>query len=379
MSNAKVLQFPVNGQEIPVSIQKKYNDSHISGHAHQHDEVCEDKLLLPSGESVTHFKQRQRDLAKATGRKLTAQYSHATLEEFGLSYPALLQQVTARIQQRYRSALQCSEPARHFSELADCAGRGHLQATLEVARYLLAANSSLGIALAIDAHHMGHTEALLVIGAAYTTRGDQAQGVRALLAGAWCGSFRCAQVLLGMLATPESFCRPQTIQALEEGCEYGSLHAKYLLGYCLLHGTMAYRNEARGQALLKEAEAVKHFRGDKGTGPTETIDGKTYATAGSLAHLELLIDTEVGAMAMAKLEPLLSDLSREPGLSTAEYFEKMDHLLAEHNPITERMAGRISDWMTAGRNTPPDPAKLARMQELYGDTRANQANGDNHE
>lgn len=66
--------------------------------------------------------------------------------------------------------------------------------------------------------------------------------------------------------------------------------------------------------------------------------------------------------------PLFVEFTKRTYDSPQEYKDGFAEILEKANPMTERMARRVNDWLHSGNSEPPDEAKLARMQELFGET-----------
>ena len=110
---------------------------------------------------------------------------------------------------------------------------------------------------------------------------------------------------------------PECLAALEEANAYGSIQAKYLLGFVLLHGD-SYRDTERGRTLIIEVSKFPHFRADKGKGvPVAT--GLNQFPTGTLSHFEQLIDQELLAIREKELKPqFLAQAAKLPNDSSEE-------------------------------------------------------------
>jgi hypothetical protein len=219
----------------------------------------------------------------------------------------------------------------------------------------------------VEAHNLGHPSSLFEFSKTFLKADSVDQAVRVLLLGAFCGSFMCEQALLAIRQQRlHRFEAPACIAALEEACEYGSIHAKYLLGCVLLHGKSC-RDEARGSVVIEAAAAVKSFwSGDKGKVPL-VAGGKKFH-AGTLAHMEELVDRELSVIRAKELAPKFAaewaKLPDDPAETTRAAFQS---LVQEFTSLTDRMArrfDRVADWLMEGNNEPVDDAKLARMEAL---------------
>jgi hypothetical protein len=288
------------------------------------------------------------------------------------------------LKRRYQVARASDDRSFHLSELKACADQGHVQAVLDLGLINEAASNSSCFEFFIEAHSLGHPDGLLFLSRPFLRSHNYEQAIRALLAGAWCGSIRCAQLLIQMLTRMQQVFVDQRCRiAIEESRDYGSLLATYMLGYLLRHGDERYRDEDRGCTLLKEAEATKHFRTDSGRGPFVVVDGVNKPAAGTLAHLESLIDREIVDIRQKEFKPtfetLMAEYRNKPPSASSEDVDAFFDILRQNNPWPERVVRRMAAWLEAGENEPPDEAKLERMKALFTETHEETSKGVDNE
>lgn len=382
MSKSKSLTFPVNGREVQISLDNFKPDVIVLG-PYQSNKICDEKLLLPSNEALSDFKARHKaehfDCKPGTKFALNKRYDQAVMQEFGCVYRDLVNAQKTALHLRYQAAMQADAEESKLEALTECAKQGHVQAMLELGRLFAMAQDPRAMDSLIEAHNQGHPDGLVLLSAAYFNVLDFEQAVRALLVGSRCGSIRCAGILLRLGQRTQVLDSPGARNALEDANKTtDSLLAKYLLAYSLLHGAEHSRDEARGIVLMRKAEIVRHFLPGKGKGPVEPSHGELGWAEGSLAHLEFLIDKEIGAIQLEKMWSLCNGPRRQPGPSADPFAEVCD-ILSKANPFTKRMGRRVDAWLNAGRDQPPDKEKLVRMQELLGDNSGEFTNGGNHE
>lgn len=126
-----------------------------------------------------------------------------------------------------------------------------------------------------------------------------------------------------------------------------------MLGYLLRHGDPSFRDPERARSLLEEAGRVKHYRADDGRAPFVRQDGTSKPAAGTLSHIEYLVDGELLAcrieerdrmfnafMAERKQRPTRADFNTE----LAEFME----FLSRTDPAPERVHRRIAAWLESG-------------------------------
>ncbi|MFM0389433.1 hypothetical protein [Paraburkholderia dipogonis] len=303
-----------------------------------------------------------------TRSKLVDLRDQASQREFGKPFSVVIQQKTESLRQRYADARASSNRALQVDELHACARQGHVQANMDLGRLLDAERNPECVHFFVEAHNLGHPSSLYELSKTLLKADDAGSAVRVLLLGAFCGSFICVQAMLAIRQHRlHRFEAPACLAALEEACAYGSIHAKYLLGCVLLHGESC-RDEARGSALIRNAAAVKPFRGgDKGKVPL--VAGGKQFHAGTLSHMEQLIDCELSAIRSKEFGPkFLAEVGKLPGDSSETTRAAFGALLQQFNPATERMTRRfdkhVGDWVAAGENEPVDEAKLELMAAL---------------
>lgn len=187
--------------------------------------------------------------------------------------------------------------------------------------------------------------------------------MRVLLLGASCGSVRCAEVLLQILEhRPQAFESDRRFAALEASLADGTVHARYILGFVLLHGD-SRRDEARGRALIVEAGAMRHYRGDNGKG-APLVAGTNQFAAGTLAHFEKLIDLELLAIRSHERMPeFIAEVGKISSLDEKGR-AALDSALLKFYPVPERLVRRTADWLANAGSEPVDPIKLERMKTL---------------
>ncbi|BCF95889.1 hypothetical protein PPGU19_004580 [Paraburkholderia sp. PGU19] len=366
MAQAKSLAVHANGREFQLLFEN-YGDESGSPAPYHSIDIVGDRLLLSENRAVADFKASVRTVFKSqTGPaslKEVELQNQGSQREFHKPLQAVIQQRKESLRQRYEHAHASSDRAYQVDELRVCAHQGHVQANLDLGVLLDAEGNPECVDFFIEAHNLGHPESLLCLSKTLFKAGDAGAAVRVLLLGARCGSIRCAQLLLSIREHRlHIFEAPECLEALNEGCGYGAIQAKYLLGFVLRHGEHC-RDEARGRAVMSEAGAVRHFRADKGKGAPLVKDGNQFP-AGTLAHFEQLIDLELLAIRSDELKPeflaRLASLPDEGEKTRASYGE----LFHDLNPVPERMARRVADWLAAGDDEPVDEAKLERMKAL---------------
>jgi hypothetical protein len=368
MAQAKSLSFKANGNVFQLSFIN-YLGEHISSVPYHSHEICHDKTLLPSGQTVADFKDSVWKAAKSgpMSVKPVDWLNQASQREFHKPFPAILQEQKEKLRQRYADASASSNRAYRVDELRACARQGHVQANLDLGLLFDAEGNLACVDYFVEAHNLGHPESLLCLSKTFFKAGDAGAAVRVLLLGAWCGSIRCTQALLLIsehrLHILEA---PECLAALDESRIYGSIHGKYFLALALCHGESC-RDEARGRALMGEAGEARHFRADKGKGAPLVEGGQQYA-AGTLAHIEALIDRELLAIRSEELKPkFLAEVAKLPINAGEETRTAFGELLHKSNPVPERMVRRLADWMADGHNEPVDEAKLERMKSLFAE------------
>ncbi|QKL60714.1 hypothetical protein HI808_03080 [Ralstonia solanacearum] len=367
MAQAKSLAVQANGRVLQLSFEK-YRDEHVSTAPYHSSEICVDRLLLSEKRTVADFKAPVvaafNSQLGPTRTKLVDLLNQASQREFHKPFQAIIQPQKESLRQRYAHACASSNRAYRVDELRACAAQGHVQANLDLGVLFDAEGNPECVDFFIKAHNLGHPESLLCLSKTFFKAGEAGAAVRVLLLGAWCESIRCAQALLLIREHRlHIFEAPECIAALEESCGYGSMRAKYLLGFVLCHGESC-RDEARGSALMREAGEVRHPRADKGKGAPLVEGGNQYA-AGTLAHFEKLIDEELLAIRSKELkQKFLAQVANLPGEGGKETRVAFEKLLHEFNPVPERMVRRVADWMADGDNEPVDEAKLERMKAL---------------
>ncbi|RQR37081.1 hypothetical protein DIE23_06500 [Burkholderia sp. Bp9143] len=371
MAHAKSLAVPAFGHVLQLSFDK-YSDKHVAAPSYPSAEICGDLLVLADGRTVATFKAEALGAINTqTGSsrsKLSELHDQASQREFGKPLAALIHEHKEALRQRYAAAHVARDRAAQVDGLRACARLGHVQANMDLGRLLDAERNPECVHFFGEAHNLRHPGSLLELSKTLFKAGVAGQAVRVLLLGAFCGSFICVQALLAIRQQRlHRFEDPACLEALEEACAYDSIHAKYLLGCVLLHGESC-RDEARGSALIRAAAAVKPFRGgDKGKVPL-VAGGKKFH-AGTLAHLEQLIDIELHAINSKELGPKfvaeVAKLGSDTGEATRTAFME---LVQEFNPATERMTRRfdkqVGDWLADNADEPVDEAKLERMKAL---------------
>lgn len=383
MAQAKFLPFKVNGRVLKLLFEK-YPDSHVSPTPYHSLEIRSDMVVLPSGQTVATFKESAlTEFRLQTGPKFLKQVNlqnQASQRLFHKPYEATLQQEKAILRLRYTSASASTDHEYKVFELRECARQGHVQASLDLGMLLDAEGNIECVDYFVQAHDLGHSESLLCLSKTFFKTGQTVDAVRVLLLGAWCGSIRCAQLLLVIREHRlHIFEVPECMSALEESRAYGSIHAKFFLGFVLRHSEIR-RDEERGRALMIEASEVRHFRADNGK-RTSLINGTKQNAAGTLAHFEVLIDRELLAIRTEELKPeFLAKVVKLPAGAGDETRAAFAELLNEFNPVPGRMTRLVANWLENGQDEPVDQAKLERMQALLEEYDEHQASkGAGHE
>ncbi|KVP75421.1 hypothetical protein WJ96_06845 [Burkholderia ubonensis] len=368
MAQDKSLAVPANGRILQLSFGK-YSDMHVAAASYPSTEICGDLLVLSDGRTISNLlAETLAAYNPQTGPSLNELRDQACLREFGKPLGDLIYERKEALRQRYSAALATRDRAIQVEELRACARQGHVQANMDLGRLFDAEGNLECMDFFGEAHNLGHPSSLLELSKTFLKADDAGQAVRVLLLGSFCGSFICVQALLAIRQHRlHRFEAPACLAALEEWCAYGSIHAKYLLGYVLLHGDSC-RDEVRGQALIREAAAVRPFKGgDKGRVPL--VPGGKKFHAGTLSHMEQLIDIELSAIRSKELGPkFVVAAAKLPGDSSEASRAAFSALLQEFNPAPERMKRRfdkkVANWLEEGADEPVDEAKLERMKAL---------------
>ncbi|KVP39624.1 hypothetical protein [Burkholderia ubonensis] len=380
MTQDKSLAVPANGHILQLSFIK-YSDKHVAAASYPSTEICGDLLMLSEGRTISNLlAETLAAYNPKKGPSLNELRDQACLQEFGLPLGDLIHACKEALRQRYSAAHAAGDRATQVEELRACARQGHVQANMDLGKLFDAEGNPECMDFFGNAHNLGHPTSLLELSKTFLKADDAGQAVRVLLLGAFCGSFICVQALLAILQhRPARFEAPACLAALEEGCAYGSIHAKYLLGCVLIYGESC-RDELRGQALIREAAAVRPFKaGDKGRVPL--VPGGKKFHAGTLSHMEQLIDIELSAIRSKELGPkFVVAAAQILGDSSEASRAALSTLLQEFNPAPERMKRRfdknVANWLEEGANEPVDEVKLARMAALaIKDDDASKENG----
>ncbi|WP_175851878.1 hypothetical protein [Burkholderia cepacia] len=368
MAHAKSLDVPAHGHILQLSF-KKYSDEHVAAASYPSTEICSDLLELSEGRTVANLLAETLPAYDAqTGSKLNELQDQASQREFGKPLGDLIHERKEALRQRYSAAHAACDRAVQVDELRACARQGHVMANMDLGRLFYAERNPECVDFFGEAHNLGHPGGLFELSKWYLKADDAGQAVRVLLLGAFCGSFLCVQALLAIRDHRlHRFEAPACLAALEQGCAYGSIHAKYFLGFVLLHGESC-RDEARGSALIREAAAVKSFKtGDKRKVPL--VPGGKQFHAGTLSHVEQLIDRELSAIRSKELGPkFVAEAARLPIDSSETTRNEFTALLHKFNPAPDRMKrqfdNNVARWLAEGANEPVDEAKRARMEAL---------------
>jgi hypothetical protein len=372
MVQRKSLPFPMEHGSHQISLEK-FSEEHIVATDFQSDDILEKLLCLPDGQTFLNFKNAQRALFKKqqSTKGFPAYLTAACDIAFGKPYQTLLTEKKSLLRQQFILASATQNREARLSELHACSKQGHIQAMLELGRSYAASLDVKCVRYFIDAHNAGHPDGLLYLAQPYLQKRDFAPGIRALLAGAWCGSIRCADLLIQMTTMLQhAFLPSESRLVIEEAVEYGSVHAQYVLGFLLRHGDQSYQDEARGRSLIKTVAETKHFRSDDGRGPFVVVDGVEKPVAGSLSHLEWLIDRELLNIRQLEFDPkfeeFMAERKSQPNRASAkEEFDELFELLCQNNPMSDRMVRRTAAWLEEGKTAPADPKKLEMMKTMF--------------
>jgi hypothetical protein len=354
------------GQVFHLS-RAKYQDVNFSTVLYRSTEIRTDMLVLPSGQTVAAFRQSVKvefDAQQGQTRyKPVELQNRVSQSQFNKSLPAIVEHQKEAVRCRYAAAHASKDVEFHVAELQACARQGHVQASMDLGMLF---NSQGQLSCAnyfVEAHNLGHSESLLHLWRTFSRAGEKGAAVRVLLLGASCGSVRCAEALWQILERQlYAFESDEALAALEAGLEDGTVHARYILGYVLLHSD-SRRDEGRGRALITESSNMRHYRSDNGKGAPLVTGSNLYA-AGTLAHFETLIDQELLAIRTQELRPkFLAEVSKISP-SDKKGRAAFDAALMEFNPVPERMVRKIANWLENADDEPVDPVKLERMKAL---------------
>lgn len=369
MPQSQTVAVHANGHYIHLSF-KKYPVEHLSNVPFHSNEVSDHQVLLPSGQTIVEFKTAAQTTFESQSGSAHVKYSQflnqVSQREFGTQFPVIVHKQKEAVRKRYAAACASSNTAFKLDELRDCVRLGHLQANIDLALLLADEGHPEFVDYFAHAHNLGHHESMLCLSISFFKTGDIGSAVRVLLLGTWCGSVRCAQLLLELLKQKRPILEmPECLAALEEANAYGSIQAKYLLGFVLLHGD-SYRDTERGRTLIIEVSKFPHFRADKGKGvPVAT--GLNQFPTGTLSHFEQLIDQELLAIREKELKPqFLAQAAKLPNDSSEETRAAFKALLDEFSPLAPRMKRRyeelVGDFLENA--SPVDEAKRERMKKL---------------
>jgi hypothetical protein len=366
MAHAKSLEVPAHGQILQLSFTK-YSDEHVAAASYPSTEICRDLLELSEGRTVANLLAETQAAYTQTGPSLNELQNQASQREFGKPLGDLIHERKEALRQRYSAAHAARDRAVQVNELRACARQGHVMANMDLGRLFDAARNPECMDFFGEAHNLGHPGSLLELSKTFLKANEAGDAVRVLLLGAFCGSFICVQALLAIRDhSLHRFEAPVCLEALEEGCAYGSIHAKYFLGFVLLHGESCC-DDARGSALIREVAALKPFKpGVKGKVP---LPGGKQFHAGTLSHMERLIDLELSAVRSKELQPqFVAEWNKLPGDGSAATREAFGELLHKFNPAPDRMKRyfdkNVARWLAESANQPVDEAKRARMEAL---------------
>lgn len=370
MAYAKTLFVEWHGRSLELSFQK-YQSGHIAAPVFPATEIYRDKLVLPNGRTLVAFKDAVRATAVPSEKggiplaTIAALQNQASQREFGKSLDAVINEMKEALQLRYLAAHGQLNGPNQAEELLACARQGHVQANFDLGVQLKKLGKAECADFFAEAHNLGHPSSLLELSKCFFSEKNVGAAVRILLLGTWCGSFLCAQGLFALRDHRLSiFEVPACLEVLEEASAYGSMPAKYFLGYVLRHGERC-RDVERGSALIREAAAVPHPRKDNGKVPL--VEGNNRFHAGTLAHFEQLIDDELLAIRSkeSKLQ-LKEQLATLHGSSKQQMREAFQEMLNRYNPLTERMERRmvnsVTAWFEASKSEPVDEKKRAWMR-----------------
>lgn len=369
MTQDKFLAVPANGRLLHLSFGK-YSDKHVAAASYPSTEICGDLLVLSEGRTVAKLLAETLAAYNAeTGPSLNELRDQTSQREFGKPLGDLIHERKEALRQRYSAAHAARNRAVQVDELRACARQGHVMANMDLGRLFDAERNPECVDFFGEAHNLGHPGSLFELSKTFLKADDASQAVRVLLLGAYCGSFICVQALLAIREQRlHRFEAPACFAALEEWCAYGSIHAKYFLGCVLLHGESC-RDEARGRSVIREAAALKSFAGGV-KGKVPLVAGGKQFHAGTLAHMEQLIDRELSAIHSKELMPeFLAEAAKLSDDGSEVSREAFGELLHKFNPATERMKRRfdkhVGDWLADRANEPVDEAKLERMKALF--------------
>lgn len=370
MAQNKFLQLSTNGRGFQLSF-KKYEGAYVSSDVHVSLDICTDKLQLPSGQSVGSFKERVRaefnSQTKSQGQRLDVLQNQAAQREFKHLFADIISQQQEALRQRYQKAQALSIRNQKVAELRACAEQGHVQAMLDLAVLLAEEHNPACVGFFVEAHNHGHAESLLSLSKALLGRKEVGEALQVLLLGAWCGSIRCGMALEVFRKSMRHLLEtPAALSMLEEARSYGSIHAKYLLGFVLLHGKRC-RDEVRGRAVMEEAGNVRHFRADKGKG-MPLVGGEQ--PAGTLAHFEFLIDQELRALRSKEMRPAFLAEAAQMSFEGEQGRDAFVSLLKKYDPVPARMTRKVVDWYNEAPDKPVDEKKRQRMEALFAASEA---------
>ncbi|MGF6263293.1 hypothetical protein OKW49_004221 [Paraburkholderia youngii] len=368
MAYAKFLEVPAHGHILQLSF-KKYSDEHVAAAPYPSTEICGNRLELSEGRTVANLlAETQAAHTAQAGPSLNELQNQAAQREFGKPLGDLIHERKEALRERYSAAHAARDRVAQVDELRAGARQGHVMANMDLGRLFDAARNPECMDFFGEAHNLGHPGSLVELSKTFLKANEAGEAVRVLLLGAWCGSFLCVQALLAIRDHRlHRFEAPACLAALEEWRALGSIHAKYFLGYVLIHGESC-SDEARGSDLIREVAALKPFQpGDKGKVPL--VPGGKKFHAGTLSHMEQVIDLELSAIRSKELQPqFVAEWAKLPGDGSEATREAFGELLHKFNPVPNRMTRRfdkaVGAWLAEGANEPVDEAKRARMEEL---------------
>jgi hypothetical protein len=367
MLQAKNLPLTALGQTFNLSYTL-LRDIDGSTLEYRSPDICIDKLLLPSGQTVAAFKV----LAKAefdsqtepVRYKLVEVQNRLSRDQFNKPLPAIVEQQKESLRLRYNGAHASDDIVFRVTELHSCARVGHVQANLDLGILFDEKRQLDCIDYFVEAHNLGHPLGLLYLSKTLFRASEHGAAVRVLLLGASCGSVQCAAVLLQLLKGRSFvFGTAAGLAALEAALDDDTPHAKYILGFVLMHSATC-PDKQRGRGLMEAAAATRYRRGDNGRGIPLTPGGNQYR-AGTLAHFEVLIDRELLAIRTEEMKPEFLAAVRKISFDGKDRVEELQAALATFNPVPQRMFRHVEQWLANGSTEPVDPVKLERMKALY--------------
>ena len=326
--------------------------------------VNTDLLLLPNGQTVldykTQLKAQQASIPKEHRDSSDSQRLMAcSMKDFGLPWHELIAKMRNSLWAQYE---RCVKPLAQTDALQDlivCAHQGHLPASVTLGLHYAKMGSSLCLPYCIAAHNQGYQDGLLNLTWFFHHHKRRDLVLQCVLLSANCGNQKSRQLCYHFVEqdaqVPAEFI---DWIVMEEACNYGSMHAMYMLGYLKKNGDLSYRDLQAAHKHFTDAQKLKIRQREQ----VKTLGGYNNLcdrVEQELFQLQMQESESQFMVRLSKINPEADNPNRH-----TDFTNVMEAL----PQMPERFVKRLNQWMNSSSDDVNDgrsPEQKQRDMEQF--------------